>query len=524
VEEPRQEAARAAGVPAAAVLLASSVLLSRVLGVAREMLLADRIGAGGAADAYYASFQLPDMMNYLLAGGALSIAFLPLYTRLRTERGEEPAERLLATVLGTFGLLAALATLALWLLAGPLVVLQFGGFDAPTRALCTRLTRIVLPAQVFFVVGGVVQATLFARGRFLAAALAPLLYNGSIIAGGLALEPWIGVEGFSWGVLAGAFLGPFLVPWLDARRRVRFALRVAPTDRDFLRYLATAAPLMVGQSLLTVDEWYGRWFGSRIAEGTIAHLTYARRLMQAPVAAVGQAIGTATLPALARLWAEGRRRELEALLTGALRAGLALGILAAAATFALANPLVDLLYRHGAFTAQDAEGVAHLLRIFSLAIPGWVGQQIAVRAFYARGDMWRPMLLGTVVVVAALPLYWELGQRFGPAGLAAAGALGLGANAALTLLWARALHGAPSLRALLMSAARAAAVACAAGAAGHAVLRGAAGATGAALDLATGGLVFAGAAAAGIALLGDDATRAAFRRLGRRLRRRRAVT
>jgi putative peptidoglycan lipid II flippase len=310
VEEPRQEAARAAGVPAAAVLLASSVLLSRVLGVAREMLLADRIGAGGAADAYYASFQLPDMMNYLLAGGALSIAFLPLYTRLRTERGEEAAERLLATVLGTFGLLAALATLALWLLAGPLVVLQFGGFDAPTRVLCTRLTRIVLPAQVFFVVGGVVQATLFARGRFLAAALAPLLYNGSIIAGGLALEPWIGVEGFSWGVLAGAFLGPFLVPWLDARRRVRFALRVAPTDRDFLRYLATAAPLMIGQSLLTVDEWYGRWFGSRLAEGTIAHLTYARRLMQAPVAAVGQAIGTATLPALTRLWAEGRRREL----------------------------------------------------------------------------------------------------------------------------------------------------------------------------------------------------------------------
>ena len=102
----RRDEARAAGIPAAAALLAGSVLLSRLLGFARESLLAYQVGASGQADAYYAAFQLPDLLNYLLAGGALSIAFLPLYTRIRSEQGDAAAERLLATVLGTLGAVA----------------------------------------------------------------------------------------------------------------------------------------------------------------------------------------------------------------------------------------------------------------------------------------------------------------------------------------------------------------------------------------------------------------------------------
>src|SRR5690606_515548 len=117
---------------------------------------------------------------------------------------------------------------------------------AAKQALTTRLTRIVVPAQIFFVVGGVVQATLLARGRFAAAALAPLVYNLGIVVGGVLLAPAIGVEGFAWGALAGAVLGPFGIPLLDARRHQRVRARVAPLDRDFLRYLRVAAPLMLG--------------------------------------------------------------------------------------------------------------------------------------------------------------------------------------------------------------------------------------------------------------------------------------
>ncbi|RIL01333.1 MAG: murein biosynthesis integral membrane protein MurJ, partial [Proteobacteria bacterium] len=436
-ERPREEA-RAAGIPAAAALLAGSVLLSRLLGFAREALLAWRVGATGQADAYYAAFQLPDLLNYLLAGGALSIAFLPLYTRMRSEQGDAAAERLLATVLGSLGAVALAATAVLWLAADWLVALQFPRFDAEKRALTAHLTRIVLPAQLGFVLGGIVQVPLLARGRFAAAALAPLLYNVGIIAGGVLLAPRLGVEGFSWGALAGAAAGPLLVPWLETRRRrVHVGLRIAFGDPHFRRYLWVAAPLMFGQTLLTVDEWYDRWFGGLLAEGVIAHLSYARKLMQVPVAVVGQAIGAAALPTLAALHAAHRHADLDRVLLGALRAAGSLSVLAAAFAFACAEPLVRFVYRHGAFTADDALRVGALLSVFALAVPAWILQQIALRSFYARGDTWRPMALGTAIALLAIPLYLTLARALGAPGLAAAGAIGMSVNALATLVLAR---------------------------------------------------------------------------------------
>jgi putative peptidoglycan lipid II flippase len=513
---------------AAAVLLASSVLLSRVLGYAREALLAYRVGAGASTDAYYAAFQIPDLLNYLLAGGALSIAFLPLYTRHLARGDEEAAERLFATVLGTLGVVAALATAVLWWWAEPMVALQFPRFDAPTQALTAHLTRIVLPAQVFFIIGGIVNATLLARERFGAAAAAPLLYNAGIIAGGLFLTPRmeIGVEGFAWGALAGAIAGPFLAPLVDTWGRVRVRVRVAPTDRAFLGYLIVAAPLMLGQTLLTVDEWYGRWFGALLGAGTVAHLGYARRLMLVPVAVVGQAIAAAALPTLSRLWAEDRLDDLNRVVLRTLQAGLALAIFGAAAFFVLARPLVVLMYQHGAFTAADTTSVAAILALISLGVPAWITQQIAARAFYARGDTWRPMVLGTVVAIAAIPLYLALGKRFGVLGLAAAGAIGMSVNAAATLLLARWLHRAPALTHMLRTAARAAVIAAAAAAA----VRYATGGLEtdsterALVQLAVGGIVFGTIVAAGVFTLGDQPMRDAFRRVLRRSRRQALVT
>jgi putative peptidoglycan lipid II flippase len=513
---PRDEA-RASGIAAAAALLAASVLLSRVLGFAREALLAYRVGATGHADAYYAAFQLPDLLNHLLAGGALSIAFLPLYTKVRTEQGEDAASRLLAVVLGTLGAIAAAATALLWMAAEPAIALQFPRFGADDQALAVRLTRIVLPAQIFFVAGGIVQVPLLARGRFIAAAVAPLLYNAGIIAGGLLLAPQLGVEGFSWGALAGAIAGPFAVPWLDARRRVRVRARFAPLDPAFRRYLWVAAPLLFGQTLLTVDEWYGRWFGGLVGEGVIAQLSYARKLMLVPVAVVGQAVGAAALPTLAQLHAAAKHAELDRVVLGSLRATGAFGVLAAGFAFALASPLVRTVYRHGAFTAADATAVAGLLAVLALAMPAWVTQQIASRAFYARGDTWRPMLLGTVISLLAIPLYWTLGRHFGAAGLAWAGVVGMSVNTLATLALARRLHGGPPLAPLATTLLRASVVAVAAAVVASRARLDGAGWFGAVTDVALGGAVFAGVAALGIAMLGDAALRGTALRVIRRV-------
>ncbi len=447
---------RSAGarIRAAAVLLGASVLLSRVLGYLREALLAHRIGAGPEADAFYAAFTIPDLLNYLLAGGALSIAFIPRYARTRETEGEAAAAHLLATVAGTLGAVAVLATLVLWWFAGPLVQLQFPRFDSPTQELCVRLTRIVLPAQIFFIVGGLVQGALMARGRFVASAIAPVIYNGGIIVGGWFGATNFGVEGFAWGALAGALLGPCLVPLLDARRRMPLRLRCAATDRAFLGYLAVAAPLMLGQSLLTVDEWYGRWFGGLLGAGTVAHLAYARRLVLVPVAVVGQAVGAAALPTLARLHAAGEDDELGRLVGQTLRAAFAFALLAAAGFMVFATPLVTLVYQRGAFGAADTDAVAGILRVSCLAVPFWVLQQVAVRAFYARGDTLRPMLWSSTITLGAIPVYLQFGTIGGARGIALAGVVGIGANALLTLALARWWHGAPSLRAIAGSGLR----------------------------------------------------------------------
>ena len=292
---------------AVTMVLAGSVLLSRVLGYAREAVLARELGASAATDAYYAAFQIPDLLNYFLAGGALSIAFVPFYTRVLAKDGPAAAEALLAKVTGTMGALTLAATVVLWWQAEALIALQFPRFSPETQALTVRLTRIVLPAQVFFIAGGILRAALMAHGRFATQALAPILYNGAIIIGGLAFGPTYGAEGFAWGALVGAAFGAFGVAWLDTHYGLhsRAWFRVAPFDKQVVHYLVIAAPLMLGISLTTTDEWYDRWFGALLASGTIAHLTYARRLMQLPVAVVGQAIATAALPTLSRLWSAG---------------------------------------------------------------------------------------------------------------------------------------------------------------------------------------------------------------------------
>ncbi|MBK8012923.1 MAG: murein biosynthesis integral membrane protein MurJ [Deltaproteobacteria bacterium] len=520
---------------ATAALLAGSVLLSRFLGNAREILLAHQIGAGAEMDAYNAAFQIPDLLNYFLAGGALSVAFLPSYARLVAKGETIAAHRFFGTVLGTLGAIALLATILLWIFAEPLVEFQFPGFSTTTRALTVQMTRIVLPAQVFFITGGIVNATLMAVGRFRAQALSPLIYNACIIVGGLVLAPSLGAEGFSWGALVGAFLGPFVLPVIDLYRgaRLKIGLRFAPTDRALLAYLWLAAPLMLGQTLLTVDEWYGRWFGAMLGAGRVAELGYARKLMLVPVAVVGQAVATAALPTLTRLWAERRDAELHELVLNTLRAATGLAILLGGAVVVLAPDLVVVFFRHGAFSADAAISVGRILSILALAIPFWVLQQIVTRAFYAREDTWRPMILGTLIAVLSVPLYLALGRRFGVTGLAWAGVIGMATNALASLILARVVHGGPSLAALFGTFARALLIGAVASLCAYASLWAIGSRNGtmpAGSDLspamlwlhalgrsALAGTLFLGSSYALVRVLGDVAMRSALDRLVRRL-------
>jgi putative peptidoglycan lipid II flippase len=489
---------------AVALLLAASVLLSRLLGYARDLLLANLAGAGAETDAYFIAFLVPDLLNYLLAGGALAIAFIPFYTRVRERQGEEAAGRLFATILGTSGLVVIAATGVLFVFAEEIVASQLTSFGPATRALTVRLTHIVLPAQIFFVTGGILRAVLMAHGRFREQAAAPLLYNGSIIAGGLLGG---GVEGFAWGVLVGAILGNWIVPLIGLLRVRPVRVRLAFWDRDVGRYLWIAAPLMFGISLTTVDEWYEKYLGAALATGSVSYLSFARKLFMVPVGVIGQALGAAALPILASLWSSGRKRELDEVLERALRVAFSLGVLSGAALFVFAAPIVALLYEHGRFGAEASRHVSRLMAVMSLATPAWVLQQVASRAFYARGDTWRPMILGTGIALAVIPLYLVLRESRGVEGLAVAGVIAMSVNASATLVWARVRHGVPGFRLLADACWRSVAIALPAALAASWVQQGGSGRLGAVVDLALGGAAFAVIAGANLFVFGDPALR-----------------
>ena len=194
--------------------------------------------------------------------------------------------------------------------------------------------------------------------------------------------------------------------------------------------------------------------GGQLEAGAIAAITYARKLMMAPVGVIGQAVGAALLPTLTTFYQRDARTDFDQILTTTLRATLALGLLAGGALVVLALPIVQLVFEHGRFTSENAQQVSGLLVILGLAVPGWVLQQVAVRGFYARGEMWRAMALSTVIALSVFPLYLWGSSTAGIRGLATASAVAITVNAIITLVWLRLRAGTPNLSALAETFAR----------------------------------------------------------------------
>jgi putative peptidoglycan lipid II flippase len=182
---------------------------------------------------------------------------------------------------------------------------------------------------------------------------------------------------------------------------------------------------MLGQSLVVLDEQLGRTFGSLVGDGGISWLTFGRQVMLVPVGVIAQAAGVATYPFLARLVAEGRHREMAAAVARAVKFVMVLSLAAAAALVALSIPVVRVLYERGSFGAADTVATAGTVVLFALGIPLWGLQQILARGFYAREQMWAPVLVGTLATGAAVPIYWSLQRAMGAEGLALASTLSI---------------------------------------------------------------------------------------------------
>jgi putative peptidoglycan lipid II flippase len=404
----------------AAVLLMVATMLSRVVGALRETYVAYAFGAGPITDAYVAAFTLPDLLNYMASGGAISISFISIYTRYIAEKREEEASHAFSVIVSVmavgFFVLVALAELA----TPAFVRWWFPGFSAEQQELCIRLTRILLPAQLFFLVGGVVAAVQQTRRQFLIPAFAPIIYTVFIIAGGVLFSGQIGIMSLAVGALAGSFAGPFLANAFGAAKTgIGFKFRFLPRDPAFREWLWMSVPLMLGVSIIVADDWIMRYFASG-GEGAITRINYAKRLLQVPVGILGQAVGVASLPFFARLYTEKKFDQYAATVSNSITKLASLSLLASAWMIAAALPIVDIAFRRGRFTAQDAWVTALYFSWFAMALVFWSVQGLYARAFYAAGQMVRPMVAATAVTAVSIPIYWVLYRSLGIIGLAVA--------------------------------------------------------------------------------------------------------
>jgi len=403
----------------------TSTFLSRIIGLVRVKYILWLFGRSMDADALNGAFVLPDMISYFLVGGAASITFVTILTRYRETGREEEGQRSLSVILTTMYLVLGAAIVLAEIFAPWYVRWWFNGFDEQKAALCVKLTRILLPAQLCFFAGGVFGAVLLVRKQFTVQAVAPLIYGMGTIVGGVLLVHRLGVSSLAVGTVAGAFFGPFLLNWYFARRMgAHYRPLLDWRDEGLREWVRLSLPLMVGVSLVTADGWIIAHFASG-TDGAVSLMSYAKQLFTAPMAMLAQAAGAASMPFFASLWTQRKHYEFATGVADSVSRVASLGLLAASGMVALAAPLLQLLFVGGRFSAADARECAGYFAVFSISMFLWAAQSIYARAFYAAGNTIVPMAAGTVVTLVSVPIYAGLYHAYGAMGLAVASDIGI---------------------------------------------------------------------------------------------------
>ncbi len=385
--------------------------LSRVLGFAREMLIAAALGAGPVADAFFAAFRFPNLFRRLFAEGAFNAAFIPLFARNLEEGGDNAAKAfandVLAALLVVLIALTAIAEIAAPILVLTLIAPGFAG-DADKFDLTVLLTRVMFPYLGCMSLVAMLSGILNALHRYFAAAFAPVLLN-IILVVILVASLWLGLPertvGLAMGV--GVFLSGFaqLALLIAAIRRADFPLklkrpRLTPGVR---RLLVLAAPAAIAGGITQINLFVGQIIASQKA-GAIAILQYADRVYQLPLGIVGIAIGVVLLPELSRALKAGHMQAVADNQNRSLEFALLLTLPAAAALFIIPEEVVRVLYERGAFTPNTSAIVARALGVFALGLPAFVLIKVFSPGFFAREDTKTPMYAAAAAMITNIVL------------------------------------------------------------------------------------------------------------------------
>ncbi|MBW7882964.1 MAG: murein biosynthesis integral membrane protein MurJ [Caldilineaceae bacterium] len=419
----------------AALVVMVFFVLSRVTGLAREVVIGAQFGTSAGYDAYLAAFRVPDLLFQLVAGGALASAFIPTFSTYWVAPDRQEAWLLFSRVLNLITLLLVVLAGVAALFAEPIVRhILAPGFAAEQQALTASLMRLMLISTVIFGASGLIMGVLNALQHFVAPAAAPVIYNLSILAGAWLLGPIWGVYGLAAGVVVGALLHfAVQLPALARQRPVyRTSLSLAdPGVREVARLMG---PRVLGLFFVQLHFLVNTILASGLATGSLSALNYAWLLMLLPQGIIAQALATAAFPTFSAQVAAGQLDALRRTFSQTLRVVLFLSLPAAVVLFVLREPTVSILLERGEFTQRSTDMVTFALQFYLLGLMAHALLEIVVRAFYALHNTMTPVLIGVAAMLLNIGLSILLVRPLSFGGLALANSVATTLEAAL-LLW-----------------------------------------------------------------------------------------
>lgn len=438
----------------AAGLVMIGFILSRVLGLARDIIIAGVFGAGKTVDIFFAASRPPETIFFVVAGGALGSAFIPQFVGLIAKNKSADAWKMASVVANLIALILIAVSALGAVFAEPLTRVLALGFDAPATLLTADLMRVMLISPAIFGLSGLAMGVLNAHQRFLLPALAPAMYNLGIIGGAIFLSPFMGIYGLAWGTVIGAalHLAVQLPGLIRLKPQYHFSLDwKAPGVWDVARLMG---PRVLGLSIVQINFWVELTLASGMVEGSISALRRAFYVMLLPQGVIAQSMAIAIFPTFSAQAAQGDQAALRKTLGQALNAVAFLSLPATVGLIILRLPIVRLMFERNAFTPQDSEAVAWALLFYGLGLVAHGLLEVVTRAYYALHDTRTPVAVGggamILNIVFSLILMQIIGVQgsltMGPfGGLALANTLATGLEVGALLILIRPRLAAPNI-------------------------------------------------------------------------------
>ncbi|MFD1261913.1 murein biosynthesis integral membrane protein MurJ [Entomomonas asaccharolytica] len=407
--------ANSSGLLRSSIIVSLMTLLSRVLGMVRDIIVARYFGSDSAADAFFVAFRIPNFLRRLFAEGAFAQAFVPVLSEYRTKRSLEEVKILVDRTMGTLGLVLSGITI-FGVIFAPYIMMVFapGFYNDPYKMeLAGELLRITFPYLMLISLTAFCSGILNSYGKFAVPAVTPVLLNISMIAATILMSPYFKepVMALAWGVfIAGVAQFLFQLPFL-----IKIKLLPRPRlhkDEGVKRILLLMLPALLSVSVSQINLLLDTILASFLREGSVSWLYYADRLSELPLGAFGIAIGTVILPSLSRQHAGEDPKAFSATLDWAIRMVLLVGVPAALALGLLAEPLIATLYNYGKMTDYAVEQSAMALQAYSLGVLTFMLIKVLAPGYFARQDLKTPVKIAIVCMVANmgfnLILIWPL--------------------------------------------------------------------------------------------------------------------